>query len=112
MVERNNHGHAVILWFQNFGEVELLFGTDEKFGWLNNSLGKSTMYGDLADAFRDGTTIIRDPDTFNQIASLEGSTLRAPENESDDRSDSYALAWEGVLIGKPAAIPFILDFAW
>ena len=112
MVERNNHGHAVILWLQSYGELEIQLGSDGKAGWLNNSLGKSTMYGDLADAFRDGSTTIRDPDTFNQIVSLEGSTLRAPENEHDDRSDSYALAFEGVLIGKPAAAPFILDFNW
>lgn len=112
MIERNNHGHAVILWFESFGDLEVQLGTDEKKGWLNNSLGKSTMYGDLADAFRDGNTLIRDPDSFNQIVSLEGSTLRAPENEFDDRSDSYALAFEGVLIGKPAMAPFTLDFAW
>lgn len=112
MIERNNHGHAVILWFNSYGELEVQLGTDGKAGWLNNSLGKSTQYGDLADAFRDGTVIIRDPDTFNQVVSLEGSTLRAPENEFDDRSDSFALAYEGVLLGKPAATPFVLNMSW
>lgn len=33
--------------------------------------------------------------TFTQLASIEGSTLRAPEGERDDRADSYALGLAG-----------------
>ena len=37
-------------------------------------------------------TVLHSFATFTQLASIEGSTLEAPEGEHDDRADSYALA--------------------
>jgi hypothetical protein len=45
-----------------------------------------------ADPFRDGETVLHSFGTWTQLASIEGSTLRAPEGEADDRADSYASA--------------------
>lgn len=95
MIERNNHGHAVLLWFEQNSRLRVLNGQDEKPGWLSSKLGKAILYNDLADCFKDGNTILHSFPTYMQLASIEGATLRAPEGQHDDRADSYALAEVG-----------------
>ena len=105
MIERNNHGHAVIAWLVDNSELAILQGHDApttpgakpKLGWLSSSKGKSLMYNDTADAFRDQETFLHSFPTFVQLASIEGASLLAPDGEHDDRADSYALAIEGTL---------------
>lgn len=92
MVERNNHGHAVLLWLRDNSPVSRLAGLDGKEGWLSNSRGKVALYDAAADAFREGDTRLHSFATWMQLASIDGSTLRAPEGANDDRADSYALA--------------------
>ncbi len=95
LVERNNHGHAVLLWLRDNSSLEILAGEDGKDGWLSNTRGNSLLYDGCADAFRDGATILHSFDTFTQLASIEGSSLSAPEGEHDDLADGYALALAG-----------------
>src|SRR5690606_17239541 len=95
--ERNNHGHAVIQWVQEHARrVKVLNGHDDKPGWMSSKLGKALLYTEAADHFRsnakDGTKILHSFATYQQLASIEGATLRAPEGQHDDRADSYALA--------------------
>jgi len=92
MVERNNHGHAVLLWLKDNSRLKRLPGHDRREGWHSTTKGKALMYDAGADAFRDQETIIHSFDTYTQLASIEGSTLRAPEGEMDDLADSYVLA--------------------
>ena len=92
MVERNNHGHAVLLWLADNSPLKVLAGTDRRPGWLDNSRGKTMLYDHCADTFRDGDTTVHHPVTFSQLASIEGSSLRAPQGEFDDRADAFALA--------------------
>jgi hypothetical protein len=92
MVERNNHGHAVLLWLRDHSKLRRLWGHDRKEGWLSNSKGKTLLYDGAADAFREKDTVLHSFATFAQLASIEGSSLRAPQGERDDRADSYALA--------------------
>lgn len=97
MVERNNHGHSFLLWMkENARDLKCLEGADEKPGWLSNVKGKSMMYSHLADYCRDNfkekTTVIHSFAIYNQIASIEGSTLRAPDGQMDDLADAFALA--------------------
>lgn len=98
LVERNNHGHAVIQWIREFymGRVELLKGHDGKRGWLSSLLGKTLMYTEGADHFRlnalGSVKILHSYATYSQLASIEGSSLSAPDGMNDDRADSYVLA--------------------
>jgi hypothetical protein len=93
LCERNNHGHAVIVWLSNFAaQVRLLSGHDGKPGWMSSTLGKTTMYTNAADAFKNKEVILHDFATFTQLSSIDGNTLRAPDNEHDDRADAFALA--------------------
>jgi hypothetical protein len=97
MIERNNHGHAVIQWVQEHARrVKVLSGHDDKPGWMSSKLGKALLYTECADHFRanalDGTKILHSFGGYQQLASIEGSSLRAPDGQHDDRADSYALA--------------------
>jgi hypothetical protein len=92
LVERNNHGHAVLLWLEGNSKLKRLQGPDGKDGWLDNSRGKTLLYDTAADAFRTQDTILHSFSTNTQLSSIEGSSLRAPDGEADDEADSYALA--------------------
>jgi hypothetical protein len=100
MVERNNHGHAVVLWLRQNGDgIRILRGTDHKAGWLTNSLGKANLYAETASHFReyalDSTKVLHSFKTYQQLGSIDGTTLSAPKGQFDDRADSYALALVG-----------------
>lgn len=90
--ERNNHGHAVILWLNDNSKLEVLKGEDNKQGWLSSQLGKVRLYDEAAETVREENTVIHDFETFIQLSNIDGSTLRAPEGQHDDLADSYALA--------------------
>lgn len=91
LIERNNHGHAVILECGNLG-VHLLSGYDAKTGWLNNSKGKVLLYDHTADLLRTSDCEITDFRTYTQLASIEASTLLAPDGMPDDEADAFCLA--------------------
>jgi hypothetical protein len=92
LVERNNHGHAVLLWLRDHGKLTLLAGHDSNTGWLSNSKGKALLYDRAAEAFREKKTTVHSTTNYLQLASIEGSSLRAPSGEMDDRAMGYALA--------------------
>ncbi len=92
LVERNNHGHAVLLWLGENSNLNILDGPDGRPGWLNNGKGKTQMYSYMADSLKDAQVIIHSFDTQTQLASIEGASLRAPEGEHDDRATAYCLA--------------------
>ncbi len=95
MVERNNHGHSVLSWLADHSALSVLPGPDRRPGWLSNRRGKVALYDALADACRDGQLQLHDLVTITQVQTIEGSTLRAPEGQPDDRADALALAWAG-----------------
>jgi hypothetical protein len=101
LVERNNHGHAVLLWLRDHCGLCRLLGHDWQEGWLSNSKGKALLYDAVADAFREQQTNLHSFATFTQLASIDGSTLRAAEGEADDRADAYALAYTACRIRPP-----------
>jgi hypothetical protein len=93
LVERNNHGHAVLLWLREHADdTRRLNGHDGKPGWLSSTLGKTSLYDKCADAFKNGEVVLRSFGTFTQLASIDGSTLRAPDGQHDDKADAFALA--------------------
>lgn len=97
MPERNNHGHAYILWLRDNSQLDVLRGHDGNPGWLSSTKGKTILYDAGADAFRNGETRLHSFDTFTQLASVEGSTLLAPEGLPEDLADSYCLSLVGSL---------------
>jgi hypothetical protein len=95
MVERNNHGHAVLLWLRDNSRLQCLCGPDGRAGWNTTTTSKALLYDKTGEALRDGETVLHGPETFSQLASIEGATQRAPEGQPDDRATAYALALAG-----------------
>lgn len=113
--ERNNHGHALILWLRdNARDVRVLAGEDGKPGWLDHSRGKVLLYSAAADALRPpavggaAAALLHSRETMTQLQSIEGSSLRAPSGQQDDRADAWALAnlarGRGVVSFEPAIV--------
>lgn len=99
MVERNNHGHAVILWLTDNSTAMVMDGFDDKAGWHTTTKGKAMLWDTAADSFRAGyerrhneACIIHEFGSRSQLESIEGATNRAPEGLHDDRAVSFALA--------------------
>lgn len=92
LVERNNHGHAVLLWLNTWSRLEVLVGIDRRPGWLTTVRSKVLMYTIAVEAVRDALTTIYSEDAYLQLSSIETSTLRAPGGELDDIATAYALA--------------------
>lgn len=111
LVERNNHGHAVLLWLREFGSgARVLLGLDGKPGWLQSGKGKPLVMDNAADALRDGALVVHDRATLDQLASIEGATLKAPEGQHDDRAVAHVLGLAALRFcspggGEPACIP-------
>lgn len=92
LVERNNHGHAVILWLADNSRVRLIEGKDEKEGWQTNTVSKAELYADAVVNFRERDAVIHNFETLTQLQSIDGATLKAPPNMHDDRAVSFVLA--------------------
>jgi hypothetical protein len=95
LVERNNHGHAVLLWLRDNSRLFRLGGHDGNTGWHTTTKGKALLYDGAGEALRDRETVLHGLDTFSQLASIEGATQRAPEGLPDDRATAFALALAG-----------------
>lgn len=102
LIERNNHGHAVLVALKPL-ESRPMVGPDDKPAWNTNAQTKPIMVDFLATALRDGLAKVR---TAAAIAEMQiyrilkdGST-GAPNGYNDDRVMSWALALQAALRGK------------
>lgn len=98
IVERNNHGHAVLLsiGLSNGGEGYplLLAGPDGYAGWLSNSATKPLTINILAECLRDDTLdVLSSPaiDEMGIYAVLKNGSTGAPKGEHDDLVTTWAL---------------------
>jgi hypothetical protein len=96
LIERNNHGHAVIGACKRHGVV-CCKGLDGRAGWLTTSLSKSQAYGEanafLLEAEREGTLLLYDRRLKEQVASIERMTLKGPGKGRVAKVDDEAMAW-------------------
>lgn len=96
IVERNNHGHAVLATLRS-NEVNypsIGNGLDERAGWLSNVKTKPHSVDVLATALRDMTIIIHSQATLDEMQIykvLKDGKTGAPEGYYDDRVMSWAI---------------------
>jgi hypothetical protein len=107
LVERNNHGHAVLLWLRDHGKIAVLPGEDGRPGWNSTSAGKPLLFARAGEALRSGEPTLHTRDTFEQLLSIEGATMRAPAGQADDRAMSWLLALEArrICFAPPLVLP-------
>lgn len=129
LVERNNHGHAVIAGLnaliakdfsdrsqEIYAQVQeakakghedvlvqiprlwlLCDPADKKEGWLTSptgtglTRGKVAMYNNGAQQVKDRQTILHDPETLDQLGSIDVNRLKNLDGQ-DDAADAYVLA--------------------
>lgn len=93
LVERINHGHAVIAALaRQRPRVKLLLGRDDKPGWVESAVGKALLYDTMADSLQHHEVVIHSFSTFTELASIDRNTLSAPKGQHDDEAVSFALA--------------------
>lgn len=117
LIERNNHGHAVIGALKAAGVVRLLCGPDERPGLTKSAASKALLWSSCwaeiqerrqarqAAAAEGASTrpppLIRDAVVYSQLASLEAATCKAPKGEHDDGADAWGLAQYSRLLPDP-----------
>lgn len=115
LVERNNHGHAVLSGLKRRG-VTVLNGSDGRPGYPKSPASKAQVWvnawteirvrkaarSEAAEANDElPPPLIRDPTTFGHLASLEAKTCKAPKGEHDDAADAWGLGQEARSIEPP-----------
>jgi hypothetical protein len=91
LIERNNHGHAVIAGCRRRG-VRVLLGPDEREGWLESQAAKVKLYDDYAAALMAGDVLLHDARTREQLGAIHRVTLRSPLKGKVNRVDDEAIA--------------------
>lgn len=102
LVERNNHGHAVLLALGDAWGVRLIRGLDDKAGWLTTAKSKVLAFDAAAERFMVGDCVVRSAETLRQLQAVRGSDLQAPEGQHDDRAMSFVLALAALKYAPPA----------
>jgi hypothetical protein len=96
-VERNNHGHTVLLKLREYETPGLYIHPDEKYGWLTTQKTKPLMIDDLEIALREGLVSLSDKKTLGQLKIYEykknGGT-GAPSKYRDERVTAFAIAYQ------------------
>jgi len=105
-VERNNHGHAVLLALKQLGTPKIFIGADGRPGWLTTAQSKPLAIDLVAQALRDGLITIRTQATLDELAiyriTKSGDTS-APAGYHDDRVMSLAI---GLAVARrPVPLP-------
>lgn len=95
-VERNNHGHAVLLWLEEDLEYPNLFvHTDDKVGWITNKVTRPVMIDTYLEALSSGMVSQPDKDALGELMTLVNNNgkIEAMEGKHDDTvmADSIAL---------------------
>lgn len=94
-VERNNHGHAVLLKLKSLYYPHIWYFMDSKPGWNTTSRTKPQMIDALDEWLRDGSIKLSSQKTCEELMSYQieddGKT-NAPQGMHDDRVISLAIA--------------------
>ena len=109
VVERNNHGHAVINECKNY-QVIRLYRTEEtdavtqkkvmKYGWNTNAKTKAVMISELRKALKNGDVENYCHETFAELMFYmygDHGTMNATTGKHDDRVIALALANMGLI---------------
>lgn len=96
-VERNNHGHTVLLRLQQLAYPNLYTHTDGKPGFLTSSATKPVMIDELEEALRLNLLLIASLDLYDELLAYQydqkGST-NAPTGFHDDTVMAMAISYQ------------------
>lgn len=97
VVERNNHGHAVLQALQREHKYPKIYKhDDDKLGWPTNAITRPTMLDALEDAHRSGLWTSADRNVLAQFRTfvvLDSGKAEAARGEHDDLVMAEAICW-------------------
>lgn len=109
VVERNNHGHAVVNECKNYTSIRL-YRTEAvdavtqkkvmQYGWNTNAKTKSVAITELRKALKNGDVVLHDYETYAELMFYmygDRGTMNAMIGKHDDRIISTALANMGLI---------------
>lgn len=99
-VERNNHGHAVILELhEHISYPYLYYAKDEKIGWLTDRVTRPIMMNGFIDAVEKGHLKIHDSDTLRECLTLvvNDGKIEHDQGKHDDCVVATAIALQMAL---------------
>lgn len=99
-VERNNHGHAVILELDEHLQYPNLFrAPDEKLGWLTNNATRPILVNSWIDAVDDNIYKIYDKTTLQECMTLQNidGKIEGAKGKHDDCIMAGAIAIQACL---------------
>jgi hypothetical protein len=94
-VERNNHGHAVLLELEeHIGYTNLFFYKSDRSGWLTDRVTRPIMISAFLDAVENETIFINDIDTINECLTLidNAGKIEGATGQNDDCIITTAIA--------------------
>lgn len=95
-VERNNHGHTVLLKLEQLHYPNIYRHTDGKEGWLTSSTTKPIIIDELEEALRHEEIKIASKILLNELhvfQHLGGTKMGAPHGYFDDCVMAFAIAF-------------------
>jgi hypothetical protein len=97
VVERNNHGHAVLQALsENLHYANLYRDHTGKAGWNSNPVSRATSLEGLLDAHREGHWVSPDKETLAEMLRFIVTSSGRPEAAYGDHDDlimAHAIAW-------------------
>ncbi len=100
-VERNNHGHAVLLRLvqlhRGSAPYSLYRAKDGRVGWLTTVASRPLLVDELEAAVRTGALHVHDAATIDQLAAFAWSDdggAEAPDGYHDDDVLALGIAWQ------------------
>lgn len=103
-VERNNHGHAVLLALDVVHQYPYLyFGDDERAGWLTNLVSRPIMLDAFIDGVENRQVTIRHAQTLQECLTLidDGGKIQAAPGKHDDNVIASAITLQMCLRERP-----------
>jgi hypothetical protein len=100
-VERNNHGHAVLLALARLhggtAPYQVFRGKDKRVGWLTTSASRPVLVDQLEEALRISAMTLHDASSVDQMATFAYNDDGRPEAQDgyhDDDVLALGIAWQ------------------
>lgn len=99
VVERNNHGHAVLLRLETEGYENIFVHDDDRPGWLSNRVTRPLMLDTMKELFEDGFARTNDKQTCSECLTMidNSGKWEAMDEKNDDCVIAHAIGIQGCI---------------
>lgn len=93
-VERNNHGHSVLLALDDLGYENMYVHTDDKIGWRTDQVSRPIMLNTFINAIEDKYLVVTDKEVLGECLTLVNNDgkIEAASGKNDDCIIATAIA--------------------